>query len=493
MKKGLALLIFLVAASYAHAAGAPVPASDPSAIHTYGGGDLLEKVFTAIGEILYGKGSSKMGGTFNLLLRLSLTIGAFCCVCLAFFRQKFDPLIRSFFLPGLAIVGLLLTPTTKIAIIDHSAEDPKPKTVNQDVPFFLGKFAVYSSELFNQLRELFARSIGKDGYSWTLRAAEESPFRSNVFSASDPALEENFREFCRECVFRDLGLGLYTREELKDQENLLEFLAENTSNTRLVSYGDQAIPCREAAERLDAALPDEEVAASLAALFGSEPETFLKQRTAIDLLKEEIRSGLEPAQKPGRSFFSIGSMGILALRELFEAILYLIFPLVILLSLLSFGIRMIFHWMKMILWVSTWPIFYVIVDLFLNSVWSFRKGDESLTLASFNRMAGLYDSMEAICFFGLASVPILSWILIRGGAAQISGLASSIQVTAKSEPAPQPVKLETKTIVVEDSSKQTFGGFAQGFPVQQIHSLEQSIRESSEKILQAVERQKGSG
>ena len=54
-------------------------------------------------------------------------------------------------------------------------------------------------------------------------------------------------------------------------------------------------------------------------------------------------------------------------------------------------------------------------------------------------------------------------------------------------------KLETKTIVVEEASKQTFGGFAQGFPAQQINSLEHTIRESSEKILQAVERQKGNG
>ena len=86
-----------------------------SDIYTHGGGDLLKQVFDAMANLIYGKEKS----TFQAILRIALTIGAFSCLMMAFLRQKFDPLIRNFFLPGLLIVGFLLVPASSMTIKDR--------------------------------------------------------------------------------------------------------------------------------------------------------------------------------------------------------------------------------------------------------------------------------------------------------------------------------------------------------------------------------------
>src|SRR5262245_41547070 len=87
-------------------------------IHTHGGGNLLEQVFIVISKILYGDHTNKLEQTFNALIKISLTVGAFCTLLLAFFRQKFEPLIRSFLIPSLIIIGFLLIPKTSVEILE---------------------------------------------------------------------------------------------------------------------------------------------------------------------------------------------------------------------------------------------------------------------------------------------------------------------------------------------------------------------------------------
>lgn len=471
------LLAFLVSTIYAHAAGDAPPPAD-SAIHTFGGGALLESAMTAIGKILYGKGAGGAQTTFNLFLRLSLTIGAFCCVCMAFFRQKFEPIFKSFFLPGVAIVGLLLAPTTTVAIIDHHAEKPTHKVIEQKVPFFLGKFAIYSSEAVYRLKELFSEATGQTtAYSWTKNFGAQSPFTGTDLPIRE--VEENFKEFCRECVHRDLGLGLYSREELRTQADLVDFFKEKTSKTRTVFLrGDDSVwvPCKEAIERIEQNLTDETEDNPLL------ENPSLKQRIAIHLLKNQ--SAGDP------TFFSNICAGILSLHTFLEALLYLIFPLVILLSLLSFGFRLIVHWARLMLWVLTWPIFYVIVDLFLNSIWKFREGEISdLTLANYDLLASSYSSIEVIALFAVASVPVLSWILIKGGISQVAELVMPSRSLPSEAPKSSEIKEIQKTIVVSEPSPQSFSflgqenHFNKEIDPHLIRTMQEKIRKSAENEL----------
>ncbi|HNA61982.1 MAG TPA: hypothetical protein PKW79_02780, partial [Rhabdochlamydiaceae bacterium] len=68
------LLLFLFFATPCWANnGSPPPSSD-LAIHTYGGGELLEKVFNSISMLIYGNTSSGIDKTFNGILRIVLAV-----------------------------------------------------------------------------------------------------------------------------------------------------------------------------------------------------------------------------------------------------------------------------------------------------------------------------------------------------------------------------------------------------------------------------------
>src|SRR5207249_3504205 len=109
----------------------------------------------------------------------------------------------------------------------------------------------------------------------------------------------------------------------------------------------------------------------------------------------------------------------------------------IIVSLLSFGVQTIIQWLQFVLWVNTWPVFYIVLNFMLNSIWDMRKkailGDGPyLTLFSSEGLADLYSSMESIAAIALAFIPYLSWILLKGGVSQMVHLASSIMSPAQS-------------------------------------------------------------
>ena len=236
--KSWLLLIFIGAFQICYA-------SEPSdtAIHTYGGGDLLAKVFNAISMLIYGNDKGAVSQTFNAILRVALTVGGFSCICLAFLREKFEPLIKCFFLPAVGILSFLLVPQTTVIIQDHlvqkvrDANKPALFTV-QHVPFFLGKFASLVSTVsyhFNQALEGVVHGTDDTMYNWTGHIyAAENIFQAKKCRISNRLLEDNFREFCRECVYRDVGIGLYSKDELVHTKHLLKFLEEHTSNIRTV-------------------------------------------------------------------------------------------------------------------------------------------------------------------------------------------------------------------------------------------------------------------
>ncbi len=436
---------------------ASVAFGDP--IHTLGSGELLDQVFKAISKILYGDNSNKLGATFHALIKISLTVGAFSALLIAFFRQKFEPLIRSFLIPSLIIVGFLLIPRTSVEIVE--ANDPEKKRKTIEVPFFLGKFAAWTSYSFDRLHTLFKRAIG-DNYPWTDNIyAGKNFLKPGSVPLSDSALEENFRNFCRECVFRDLDLGLYTKKELGETPDLLEFLATRTSEKRAVSYNGLTISCKDAFDEIKKSIEGKSLEATgqIELLFSSPPKNRLAlQKIAIDLIQEEIFRPDLKSQKQ-ESLGARGTVTLMSLRSFFEAILYLLFPLIVLLSLLTFGIRIALLWVRSIIWIYTWPIFYLAIDLFLNALWKFRGNETTLNLANGARLADLYSSMELIACASAVSIPFLSWFLIKGGISQLVHVY--IPPPAKSDPPPaiteQP-KNPHSSADPQDISRQTHWG-----------------------------------
>jgi conjugal transfer mating pair stabilization protein TraG len=274
-------------------------------------------------------------------------------------------------------------------------------------------------------------------------------------------------------VFRDLGLGIYSKEDLIQAPNILTFLAENTSRIRTVNYKEIStdnssstengfIPCREAIQKMNA-LFDKKTGNTKEILIGeisndfqfllkqkatgeTELRNLIKQQIAINILKEEIPGTLnsfaskraELLQKENQKILgALGANSIVAMRNFFEATIYMVFPLVVLLCLLSFGIKPLLNWTHFILWVNSWPPFYVVVKFLLNSIWEFRTkhtyGDSfGLTIFTSEGLTDLYSSMESIAAIAMAFIPFLSWILLKGGVSQMVQLASSLMSPAQS-------------------------------------------------------------
>jgi conjugal transfer mating pair stabilization protein TraG len=447
-----------------------------TAIHTYGGGPLLEKVFNAIAMILYGDAQSGIGKAFNGILRLSMGVGGFCCICLAFFREKFDPLFKTFFLPAVGIICCLLVPRTSVLIVDHIGQKAPSAVVwgtkkVDNVPFFLGKFATLVSEVSYRLERLFTDRVHDPNdkmYDWTGNIyASENIFRARKCRIANPVLEDDFREFCRECVFRDIGIGLYTKDQLVKTPNILKFLEENTSNLRTMFYKDplqpksECLSCHEAMKKMNQLLNGKEgnakeillgeIGNQVHFLLGQkqlgerELQNLIKQQIAIDLLKEEIPGSLnsfaakraEILQKENQKILgALGASSLVAMRNFFEAAIYMVFPIVLIVALLSFGMQAIIQWIQFVLWVNIWPLFYIVVNFLLNSIWDARKktifGEgQSLTIFSSEGLSDLYSSMESIAAIALAFIPYLSWILLKGGVNQMVHMASSIMSPAQ--------------------------------------------------------------
>lgn len=458
-----------------------------SAIHTYGGGELFEKIFRSLSMLIYGNTESGISKTFNGILRIALTVGGFCAICLAFFRESFEPLLRNFFLPGIGIISFLLVPRTSVYIQDHLVQysistDASSLRKVEDVPFFLGKLATLVSTVGYELTNAFeqvAHGVNDNVYNWTGHIyAGENIFRTQKCRIANPVVEDNFREFCRECVFRDIGIGLYSKDDLVKTPNLFNFLEHNTSKVRTVLYKEvpsfsntasnlasiegDFITCHEAIQRIHQLLGKKEgnAAELLWGELGNEMQFLLnqketgtndlknliKQQMAIQTLKEELPGTLssfaskraEFLQKENQKILgTLGASSIVAMRNYFEAITYMIFPIIILVSLLSFGLQPIIQWVHFVVWVNIWPPFYVVVNFLLTTIWAFRKkliwgNGLSLTLFSSEGLADLYSSMESIAAIAMAFIPFLSWILLKGGASQLVQLASSLMSPAQS-------------------------------------------------------------
>ena len=490
MRRLVILIIILITAV------APALAAEPSqtavhkqseqpnmAIHTYGGGELLEKVFNSVSMLIYGNSTTGIGKFFNGIIRLALVIGGFACICAAYSKGSLQPIIHNFFFTSLAIIALLV-PRTTVYIQDHMAQTISTANVSalrkvENVPFAMGMTATWMSELSHLLTkglESVSHGTNDSVYNWTGHIyAGNDLLQAKKCRISNPTLEDNFREFCRECAFRDIGIGLYSKDELVHSKDLLKFLEERTSNIRTVMYKEPSgnnpqdaiagstnnrgayIPCRQAMKKMNEIFNKKEngllpivlgeTSSDLGLLLGQKKlgeqalQKLLKQQAAIQLVKEEIPGGTDSfavkraelqQQSSQKILGALGARGVVAMRNFFEATIYMVFPLMIIVALLSFGIKPLLSWIQFGIWINMWPIFYIVVNFLLTTVWNFRKklicgsGSLDLTVFTSEGLVDLYSSIEAMAAMALSLIPFLSWVLLRGGVSQMVHMASSM-------------------------------------------------------------------
>lgn len=457
-------------------------------VHTYGGGALLEKVFNAVSMLMYGKN----GGYKGIMMFCGL-IGGFCAIILAFSKGSWEPLITHWFFPACMIFFIIMAPKDSVIIQDHlvpkagsTTEQPVYKVDN--VPFALklvaGTISTLTYEVTRALENV-THGVNDSKYNWTGHIyAGDTLFQSGKVQVNDPVLEQNIHNLVYDCVFNDIKQRIprYTKKDLYNTKDILGFIAPKTNamiSTRMMDDKGESIPmkCHHAAAKIQEDFKALTLGGSLAffnqrnsssedalksKIFGEisseasllsglkndamkEHKNMMLQSLMIDSTQQSLTpkayATLKAEQLHKQQQGILGAMGaksIVAMKNFFEAIIYMSFPIILMLAVCIMGFRTIATWLQFLLWISLWPPFFVVVNFLLNTTWDLRvakvfgMGDIGLTIFSSHGLADLYSSMESIAAGALFSVPFLAFAIVKGGVHSMVQLSSSLNAPAQS-------------------------------------------------------------
>lgn len=455
-------------------------------IHTWGGGPLLAKVFNAISVLMYGETGYKG------LLTIGLTIGGFGACIIAFSKGSIQSILSHWFFPALLICGIIMAPRDKITIKDHlisksASEKFGSVWVVKDVPYIMKLFCTTVSTMsyrFTHGLERVTHGVDDSTYNWTGHIyAGDTLFQAGKVQINNPFLEKNVHNFVYDCVFNDISMEvpLYTKKDLWQQKDIMGFLVPRTSiwlSTRQTDNSGESQPmrCNKAAENIKAKFDRMEIGGPLSTfssmkgdinsdlkttIFGeisSEAQQLmglknaamknhkklLQQSYMIDATHKALDPNAYSTKKAEQVHKQtqgiLGAMGaksIVAMKNFFEAIVYLAFPIVLILSICSLGFRSLMTWAQFLIWIALWPPFFVIVNFLLNTTWDLRveklfgKADLGLTMFSSSGLADLYSSMESIAAGALFSVPFLAFAIVKGGVSSMMHLAGTLNAPAQ--------------------------------------------------------------
>ena len=200
---------------------------------TYGGGAILNNIFNAIAMLMNGK----QGGFIQPLMIITISIGTLWAVSKALFSSSGQAFLGQFIIPLIAIVGLLMVPTSSVRIEDVLTGNGY---IVRHVPFLLAKFSALTSSIGYQIttRVETTMHVPDDvAYNATgMIFGADSAMDISRYKIANAELEKNLRTFCRQCVLYDLHLGRYSIDELKKATDLWKFFEEKTSKVNMIRY-----------------------------------------------------------------------------------------------------------------------------------------------------------------------------------------------------------------------------------------------------------------
>ena len=446
---------------------------------TYGGLDILYHIFNSV-AMLFNGGT---GGIVKPLCTLAASIGCFWALTKAFFSPSVDAFVLKFFLPVIVSVSFFLIPTTTLKIEDKFKLESK--TVAH-VPLLLGKFAETISTVSDKITTAFESVMhtpnDKNYLQTGMIFGAETDLDISRYQLTNADLEQNLGRFAKQCVLYDIALGKYTIDQMKTSNDLWDFFAKNTSNTRMMRYTPPAngpktqtskevgpyVTCKKAIELLTPyfeaekchylpksegnGLVKREVLKNLPLTFQAltglqaEGQTLIGQQLMMNTLTREFAGSQfakSRAQTQQRNTYNvIGSMAgncLITSRIILEGLVYASFVLIIPLSLLPGGFRFIGSWSWIALWIQLWPPFYVILNYMMQIVARSKVeaifGDSLNGGLNFVTSAGLQTLSEdifALCGFMSLSIPYITYAILQGGVNSFIHLAGSMMSPAHS-------------------------------------------------------------
>lgn len=446
-------------------------------IFTYGNGDFIRMVMNAVASIF---------GSENYMsaMRIAAMLGFLGVLVKASFDRN---VLDSFkwFLGMLIFCWVLLVPKSNVIITDRVL--PQDSSVVANVPIGLaataGLFSQLSDVLTRMSETVFSLPNGMTYQGNGLLFAHKIYEATSEMQFSDERTAANYSEFIATCVIFDgVGQGRFTWEDVVASDNLVEFFS-----TRVARYaarfkyidanGSHSIlPCRDGF--VDNLLPDINSEQSVsemiqkavtnlvpssgspedavnrfrdnatnalnfligvpdsvennviqAAMINALPQGLsrIAQETGADAFNDYIVSGAQTQQMLKHTAMGEIIQDKLPLMHgVFEAFLYAIFPVIVLLGIVS-PTKAGLNYVKMLVWINLWPPLFAILN-FAITYWD----QAALTSAAMGAITAgnlgaltmhAQDSANATMYIGM-SLPVIAWALVAGAGGMVAGIAS---------------------------------------------------------------------
>ncbi len=452
-------------------------------IQTYWNVETLYYVFNAVSAFMGGAGFE---GLMKTVFLMAVGVGIF-----AYAGNKQLEMAK-WFIQALVFVSILNLPIARVGITDKAGLEP-PKVVD-NVPFALAIISYGTNLVFGSLTSGYETVFGvpeslglqKGDVGFGHRILKSV----NRASISDPKLKADLMQFIKECTIYDVRDGeIDAKRDIVEGTDTWNTIFSNTSPARFVTYDTMSgqpktVPCTEAAGILKIRVEDgleaarayygkqvfsragtDEIADSMyVTAVGSSYEwilnnstnasTALRQSMFNNIWKEagtelpallndparvaEVNAMMSSAQAARQAAGANASISILAqetlphMRNWIEAILYSMFPIILILVVVSTaqGAKQILvGYIMALAWIGMWPVLFAVVNHLSMMHLKYKSkalGLESGDGVSF-QLSDVFDATltdeQALIGYMVLLVPFLSAGIIKMGQGAIMSVA----------------------------------------------------------------------
>lgn len=457
-------------------------------VYTFGSGSYVVEALHAVKMFM---GSS----SYTTLARIAGLI-ALLWVLLAALRNKGGGAIQAdwswllFFM--FFYVGLIV-PKVDVVIIDEIDPPTGASPVVTGVPLGMGALAYITSTIGHGLTDKYETFItipGDQKYSQNGMLFGANVMRSlGEMEFPDAGYSSDMNQFIGHCMFPQITAGGLSLDALTTSTDLWQYLKGNAQTNRWIEFSDGVVwTCLEAANDLDARInpqvntaagqagqklwPTKGASAAQAAFLASAGGTTAADfigitQTGADMTRQAmmvkaISGALEGAsidadnqsmaqaiyQAKGEAqqrnmYLSMGSMAsrtLPVMKAVMEAVAYGIAPLVFLFVLMPGGLVALGQYAMFMMWLQMWPILYAIINSVMywygsqasTNAAALSDGSHGLTLESMNSVFAANADMTALAGYMALSIPMISYMLLKGGMSAGGAVYSSLMQPANS-------------------------------------------------------------
>jgi len=451
-------------------------------IYTYGGGEFLRLVFNGVAALL-------ASDDFIGAIKTALLIGLLALLTQSAFKGT---LLNwpSFFISLMAYF-VMLVPRADVIVVDRI--DETQTAVVENVPIGIA----FPASLTNHVGDWLTRAFDSlyslpDDLTYThtgMLFGNRLLEAARRFEITDERTNMNMSEFWRQCVFYDILYGKYDMGILAAQQDLWGYIQANTSPVRAFSYRyadghTDVLVCQAAAQSGGALDADLDAAVTQArqfygrtfspygddanaiALFSAAFETSVQWLTTVSdtaqnlvrqaALTNSLRRGmanwaasvdasaamqdyaLAKAEAERRTTFQ--TMGDLAarvlpiIRNLFEAFIYAVFPIVMLAMMLPVAAKVAAAYAKALIWIVLWSPLYSILHgamsyysrYYGESLGQLPDGTIAYSLGNVSALGALMADHAALAGYLSLSIPMIAWLFVSLSGAVMATLAQRV-------------------------------------------------------------------